>query len=326
MPKVVDTILNSNVLTGRTLRNSKKFTGTQQKYPVKYEATTDGGFFSGADLHTTTATSNRINLAFDPKFYEKPVTLLKTELSVNQEAGKAKILDLFKTELKSKAQDAADAIGTTFYSSNASDSKQFLGLQDIVDDGNTVATYGGQSRSTYSTLAATVTASGGTLSLAKLATLYNNIASGSVQPTAIFSDQSVFSYYEQLLNPQERIYKQPSLYSGGLAGSTGFMTLDYKGVPLFADEKCTSGYLYMINENFLNFHSLKMVDTTPIETADTDIVGNDYSKNNGFGFTYLSDWLTPTNQSAWVTHLYLCGELISENPKRHGVLTGITGV
>jgi len=326
MPKVVDTILDSNVLTGRTLRNSKRFTGTQMQFPVKFEATTDGGFFSGAEVHTTTATSNRIKISFDPKFYEKSVTILKTEATVNQTAGKQKVLDLIKTELKSKAQDAADAIGTALYSSNATDSKQFLGLQDIVDDGGTVATYGGQSRATYPTIGGVDTASGGTLSLDKLATLYNNITSGAVQPTDIYTTPSVFSYYEKLLQPQERIYKTPSLYAGGLAASSGYTTLDYKGIPVLADEKCTSGYLYMLNEKFLNFYSMQMIDTSTIATADTDIVGNDYSKNSGFGFTYIPGWLTPTNQSAWVTHIYLCGEFISENPKRQGVLTGITGV
>jgi phosphoribosylformimino-5-aminoimidazole carboxamide ribonucleotide (ProFAR) isomerase len=56
-------------------------------------------------------------------------------------------------------------------------------LIDIVDDGTTVGTYGGQLRATYSTLNATKTASGGAISLDKMETLHNAVSSGSQLPT-----------------------------------------------------------------------------------------------------------------------------------------------
>ena len=45
----------------------------------------------------------------------------------------------------------------------------------------------------------------------------------------------------------------------------------------------------------------------------------------GLGFSW-SDWVVPTNAAAVISHIYLGGELVSQNPKRHGKLTGITGV
>jgi hypothetical protein len=66
-----------------------------------------------------------------------------------------------------------------------------LGLTDICDDGTTVATYGGQSRTTYTTLAATKTASGGALSLDKMETLHNAVSSGSQLPTIGVCNETV---------------------------------------------------------------------------------------------------------------------------------------
>ena len=40
----------------------------------------------------------------------------------------------------------------------------------------------------------------------------------------------------------------------GLQGQTGFVALSFRGVPICKDEKCTTGNLYGLNENFLDFY------------------------------------------------------------------------
>jgi hypothetical protein len=229
-------------------------------------------------------------------------------------------------ELASTAEDMADDIGTIFYGDGTGNSsKDFLGLEAIVDDGTNAATYGGLSRATYTTLNSTVTASGGTLTLLKMATLYNSISSGSVNPTLGLTTEAIFSYYEQLLQPQERIAKTVSEMRGVMTGGTGFTGLYYKGFPILADEKCTSGVLYFVNEDFLEWRALPMAETTPVNFRVTDIEGNDYTNVGGLGFSW-SGWIKPINQASLIGHIYLGGELWSSNPKRHGKLTGITGV
>ena len=64
-------------------------------------------------------------------------------------------------------------------------------LYDNILDGTSVATYGGQSRTTYTTLAATKTASGGSISLDKMETLHNAVTSGSVAPTVGLCNETV---------------------------------------------------------------------------------------------------------------------------------------
>lgn len=187
-----------------------------------------------------------------------------------------------------------------------------------------VATIGGLSRSTYSTLQSTVTASGGTLTLARMQTLYNAVSSGSQKPTLGLVTEAVFSFYEQLLNPQERIAKDVSTMKNGLVGGTGFTGLYFKGFPVLADEKCTSQAMIFLNEDYVDFYALPVAMTEPVKYKP-QIDGNDYGTPMGLGFSW-SGWVKPTNAAAVVGHIYLGGELVTTNPKRHGKLTGITGV
>lgn len=325
MPKVVDTILNGNVFATRMLSKAMKFNGERMKFPVKYAKNTTGTSFAGFDTFSTAATDNRVNMEFVPKFYQMTVALPLDELTIN--ATEEKVLDLAKLEMNSTAHDMADDIGNIFYGDGTGNgSKNFLGLEAIVDDATNVVTYGALSRNTYTTLRSTVTASSGTLTVAKMATLYNAITSGAQKPTLGLVTETVFSLYEQLLAPQERITKDvPMMKGAGLVGGTGFTGLFYKGFPIISDEKCTSGVMYFINEEFVNWYAAPMAMSTPIKYRSQDIEGNDYSEVEGLGFSW-SDWVKPTNSASIVGHVYLGGELISQNPKRHGKLTGITTV
>lgn len=318
------------------LSKASKFNGERMKAPVKYSKNVTGTSFAGFDTFSTSATDNRVNLQFVPKFYQMTVALPLDELWTNAAAEENKIIDLAKLELASTAQDMADDIGTLFYADGTGNSsKDFLGLEAIVDDGTNAGTYGTLSRTTYTTLKSTVTASSGTLSLSKMSTLYNAATSGSIKPSIGLCSETIFSLYEQLLQPQERIAKDVSLMKQpgnmakvgtGMVGGTGFTGLFYKGFPILADEKATSGVLYFVNEDFLDWYAIDAkMGATPIQYRSQDIDGNDYSNVQGLGFSW-SDWVKPTNAAALVGHIYLAGELFSANPKRHSKLTGITTV
>ena len=234
-----------------------------------------------------------------------------------------RVAELMAAEMESSAEDMANDIGTLFYGTGAGD--DFMGLEAIVDDGTNMATYGTLARATYTTLKSTVTASGGTLTLRKMATLFNAISSGSIRPTLGLCTETVFSFYEELLQAQEQIVKSPILAdSKNLIGGTGFTGLIYKGIPILADEKATSGVLYFINENFLEWRALPMAMTKPIPYG-IEIEGNDYTQVKGLGFS-TTDWIMPENSPSIVRHIYLGGELWGSNPKRSGKLTAITGV
>jgi len=323
LPFVVDTVLNSNVLFQRVVRGAKKWGGRTLRVPIKVSKNTTGQSFRGFDTFSVAATDNRQFLEFTPSFYQITCALPGDELSVADTEDK--VLDLMKLTIQSDTEDMADDLGTIFYADGTGNgSKDPLGLAALVDDGSAVSTLGGLSRSTFTTLQSTVTASSGVISLAKVDTLWAAVTSGAQKPTAIFTTESVFNFYGQLLRPTERINKEASRMKGGLFGTTGFTALDYNGKPVIMDEKCTSGAFIMVNEDFVEWYALPFFNAKPV-TYKSQIEGNDYEAPIGLGFSW-SDWIVPANAGAVVGHVYFGGQFITTNPKRHGKLTGITGV
>lgn len=330
MPRLVDTILRENTLATKVLMKAERFRGSKMLFPIKYQTNTTGTSFSGYDSLSTSATNNRVNFEFDPKAYQISSSLPLDEVTANMTAGEAQILDLVDLTLKSDSQDMADGIGTMFYADGTGNGgKDTNGLGNIVDDGTSTTTYGGLLRATYPTINATVTASGGTLTLAKMATLLNAITDGTIEPNLGICSPTVWSLYEQLLQAQEHVMKSPTSAPKDFIGYTGYTGLNYKGFPILKDRKATSGVLFFLNMDFLNWFGAPFAMCRPINVADSKakIVGNDYSSGDpsAMGFSW-SDWIKPSNQAAVIAHTYLYGNLISDNPRRMGKLTGITSV
>lgn len=333
VPKVVDTVLKSNVLTMRLLSNGRRWSGETVKVPVKYQKnTTSQGAFDGFDTFDTTKVNTRVNMFFNPTGYYQSVTLSGMEVDVN--STKAQVLNLVKTEMESAQQDMIDSIGTIFY--GAKTGKNFLGLQDIVDDGNTTATYGGLARATYTSLKSTVTASGGTLSLAVMGTQYDAATTGPQKPTLGVTTETVWGLYESLVQPtidtNTQGYAQVTRSGvvqgrSALAGEMGFDALFFRGMPVVKDEKCTSGYFYMLNENQIEWHGLKSHKYNEISLGSSTHEAGPYEgsapKSYGFSWTGLKE---PVNQYAEIGQILLMGELIGRSPRLNSVLTGVTGV
>lgn len=320
LPFVVDTVLNSNVLLQRMVRGGKDWNGRTLRVPIKISKNATGTSFSGFDIFSVAATNNRQFMEFTPSFYQITCALPGDELSVADTDDK--VLDLMKLTIQSDTEDMADSLGDIFYADGTGNTnKDPLGLAALVDDGSNVATLGGLSRATYTTLQSTVTASSGVISLAKVDTLWYAVTSGAQKPTAGMVTETVFSLYGQLLRPQERITKEVGMMKG-LSSGTGFDALMYNGKPLLMDEKCTSGAFIFLNENFIDWYALPYFNAKPVQ-YQSQIEGNDYDAPVGLGFSW-SDWIIPANSASVVGHVYFGGQFITTNPKRHGKLTAIT--
>lgn len=328
VPSVVDTVLRANEFTTRIMtKDTKKFRSATQDFPIKYQKGTATQSFIGFQTLPTSVTVTRTLMKYNPAFNTVNVALSTTDVSANNTL--RKVLDLTEVEMISRAQDLADSIGTQFYGSQSS-ATDFLGLGNIV---SATGTIGGLSRSTYSTLQSTVTASGGTLSLYKMRTLYNNIADGgAVKPNESFTDYTTWALYEQLLQPQERTNKQVNV-APNFKGYTGYDALMFANLPVVPDRKCTSGSLYFLNMDFLNFYTLDMLggldkggySGEKAKVGSKLFLGSQYSADENFGF-FWTGFIHATNALAWNSFIVVAGNLVSANPRRHGVLTGITSV
>src|SRR5260221_156229 len=177
-PAWVDQVLRDNFFFGEILGNTEKWNGSQMLFPIKYQKGVATVAFNGFDQLPTSQLPVTVNMTFYPTFTATNIALAGSDLSVNKTP--MQTLNLMKTMMKSRAQDGADDIGTFFQGTgSAFGGKAPMGLTGIVDDGTNLSSYGGLSRATYSGLNATVTASGGTISLLKVRTLANSITDGN---------------------------------------------------------------------------------------------------------------------------------------------------
>jgi hypothetical protein len=266
-------------------------------------------------------------MKYNPRFVTANVALAGTDILANNTA--AKVLDLTKVEMQSRAQDLADGIGTMLWGDGTgNNNKNFLGLGAIVDNGNSVATIGTLSRATYTTLQGIVTPAA-TLSLATLRTLSNAIADATIAPTRAYTDYPTWALYEQLLQPQEKIFKEVNIVPN-YKGYEGFAGLMYAGMEIVPDRKATAGQLVFLNENFLDFYGLdsdlsEFEGSRKVDVAGKLFTGNQYNEVGNLGF-YWTGFIKVQNQFAFNSFILLAGNLCTDNPRRHGKLTGITGV
>lgn len=309
------------------LSKTKRFGAATMDFPIKYQIGTAIQSFLGFDALPTSFTDTRVLMKYNPRFVAANVALAGTDILANNTA--AKVLDLTKVEMQSRAQDLADGLGTMLWADGTGNSnKDFLGLAAIVDNGNSVATIGGLSRSTYATLQSTVTAAT-TLSLATLRTLFNAIADATIAPTRAYTDYPTWALYEQLLQPQEKIFKEVNIVPN-YKGYEGFAGLMYAGMEIVADRKATTGNLVFLNENFINFYGLDadleaFEGSKKVDVAGKLFVGNQYNETSNLGF-YWTGFIKTNSQFAFNSFIVIAGNLCTDNPRRHGKLTGITGV
>lgn len=232
--------------------------------------------------------------------------------------------------MASRAQDAADDVGTFFQGDGtAFGGKAPMGLAGIVDDGTTLANYGGLSRATYTGLNATLTASSGTISLLKIRQLANSISDGRVAPTMAITDYTTYSYVEQLMQTfQRNTYSDFSNMRMGTGVGAAGNGLIWGGLTIFRDRKITVGNFYLLNLDFLNFYGLKWWKGTPVSLKSEVINGNIYEYNPANAtkaFTW-TNWIQAYNQGAVNGFMIMGGQLICTNPFRNGVLTGVSGI
>lgn len=338
VPVVIDAVLNSNVLLARTfLREVKRWSGETLRIPLQVSKPTTGGAFDGVDTFDTALSDTRQRQSFEPKAFYQSVVVSGMEASVN--TGDAEVLNLVKVTMQEAKNALCDSVGTLLYSTGSG--KNFQGLGAIVDNGTNTSTYGSLSRTTYSLLNSTVTASGGTLTLANMATVARGASAASSarqRPTIVVTTEAVWDLYETLLTPTVRAnydsFGRPqvsaftkngqSVSSNALKGAQGFDSLTWRGIPIVADEKADSGVMFFLNENYLHWYNLKGVDLREYENmggANVDSVYSESPKNYPIQW---KDLQMPTNQYAEVGQFILMGNLISEHTRRHGKLTGVT--
>lgn len=329
-PQVADGVLGGNFLTHRLFMNAKRWSGESMKFAFMYRKSTSGQWYDGSDTLATAPINTRIRLSFQPRWFTQSIVLNGTDVDVNNT--KEGVIKLLTTEMETGQQSMVDTIGNAFYTYQAG--KAPLSVLDMTDDGTDITTWGGASRSTYAALAGQRNASGGTLTTSLMAQLYDDCSRGTLQPTLLIGDESIFRIYEGLLQPSVVMninatgYAQ-STYNGivasksALGGDIGFDSLYFRGRALARDEKSTAQTLFMFHEPQMAWYSLPSSRWDQVNLGSSTIDGVYKGPSMSFKM-YWSGLREPTSQDMEVGFFKIGGQFISPNPNLQGRLTGIT--
>jgi hypothetical protein len=340
IPTSIDGVLNSNVFTSRLfMRENKNWSGRQLHIPLQYAKPTSGGSFSGVGDFDTSLQDTRVRQTFEHKMFYQNVSIAGGEASLNKTD--AEVLDLMKITLEEAQNAMLDTIGNQMYGIGLGD--EFQGLGTIVDAGGNTASYGGLTRTSYTMLNSTVqAASGGALTFANMATVMRGAsAAGSKRqrPSIIVTTETGWDLLESLFVPTTQAnydavsrvnittYSKPGVTmkdQDSLKGHYGFEALCWRGIPIVADEKCDSGVMFFLNEDYLHWYNLKGVDLTTYKVnSAVDSVYSEYQRSYPIQW---SGFEKPYAQYARIGQFISLGNLISGSTRRHGKLTGITTV
>jgi hypothetical protein len=343
---VVDGILNYPMMASRLLYKGKRFSGdgrTEQPTiikDIKISGRSQFQWFDGLDALNSSAENVVVQLQFNDAHASMPMVEIMTDSFARE--GDGEDVDYPAFEYEDALNETVEGLSRAIFDASPG-ADQPLSLEEVVDDGTNLATYGGQTRASYDSLDSTVTASSGTMSLAKLATLRSTISDTGPKenPTLICTTDTIADLYEQFLTPTVR-YEYNSMAINGMypvasdaqgmgQGFGGVNT--YSGIPIIRDKRATSGVLYMLNENYLHWSGRTRVPKSwkgivkAVKLGKGKVVEGQISQGptKYHGFFYQEKQAMP-NQAGIISRFYLFGQMWSDQPRRHGKLTGITSV
>lgn len=341
LPKVVDTVNRSNVITLRVMNNPRPWSGKVITQPIFTNSSSQGEFFQGAHTFSTDIDMNNSVMSWYPTGFGQPISFSRVDQALsNTEAG---VISVTQASADYAANSMKSRLGDAFYATGPGD--QFDGLNLIVDDGTNTSSYAGLSRTTYGTNinGAVNAASGGVLDFDALAGVDDDATVAGVNemtPNIGITTKAVWSLYESLLEPTKkaeyRSYGYPMVTGDTAIGqawrgdqklgaSGGFQSLDFRGKPLLKDEKCPSGRVYLLNEYNMEFHSLKIPGLKTIAVG-SNVTEGVYDKYKASAFQFR-DYMEPYNQpTAEVGFFVVYGNVIHRDPRLNGQLTGVTTV
>lgn len=343
LPSIVDQINNSNILFAKVLSKPGTWKGVTMNQPITIANSNTGGSFAGMDQFPTGATNNTRMLTWYVAADEQSVVVPGIEKAVNGNSEKA-VLRLLATRMDEAKVSSMQRNGLVFYGTGSG--KDFDGLGLIVDAGSNSSSYGGVTRSTNPYINADVTSVlNGAVTLDYMSSEFDNVsAAGSTMesPTIGLTTKAGWTFTEGLMQPMIQGRYDTLAVRGydrvdggtpaggvnrpgeGMTGQAGFNALIYRARPLVADDNCTSGTFFWLNEYYLEFN--RLIDSSLNQIASTVEVTEGFYKDvpmpSAFQFREL---MAPVNAYGEVGLLILMGNLIHRQPRRNGKLTGITG-
>jgi len=339
--KVVDNVLAGRTYISRLMGRAKPLVAKTMDFTAKITNSNAFQWYTGLETLNSSASDTTITLSYSQVSGMQPEVSVMADAFAN--SGETGTIPLQAFKYEEAAAEALQEIGSAAYADGTSNKP--MGLAIGVDSSGTI---GGQSRSTYSVLGATETASGGTLTLVKLNTLDTNISSGTDNDAANINVTTftIFDLYEQLMTPTVRQDINRSGYDvmavrgdtivkpGNIGTNAGFTVLAHRGTGVLRDKAATSQVWYKLNERSFGWYGrtivpdeyqgkiekVNMGTMKAFEGTGADTMPSEYN-----GWFYQPSMMMP-NQAGMIARFHIYGQICWKEPRRNGKLTGVTGV
>lgn len=291
-----DNFFTGNILLYRLLKKGSTVDGGEKiRVPIWY-----GGPKGGAIGYNSTFDTTRyedINAArFNWAIYYEPCTYgLKDKV---ENAGIAQEVDIVLTKLNMMQKGLKDKMADDLYGTGVAvaDEKPITGLLAMIN-ATTSTAYGSIAQDDLSVWApGTVTTTVEAITLPVMRALKRNCKVGDSpedRPSLYITTDVLRDTYEGLLQPQQR-------YTDDKLASAGFDNLLFDSKPVVADMKCPSGYMFALNEQYLDFKTHK-----------------------DFNFQ-RPEWMRPTNEYKFTTQMIWTGNLICTRRKAQGLHSSLS--
>lgn len=341
--KVVDNVLNARSYFTRLMGMGVPFSGKTDDTEIKVTDSSQGEFYTGMETLNSAATDTTITLSFGHTAFAQPIVIPMLEAFAN--AGPEQAIDMELYKLEEAPAEAIQKLGLAAYGTGSGN--QPLGLEAIVDNGTNIGTIGGQSRTTYPTLKATVTASGGVLTLLKLGTLDSTISASGIEsetPNINVTTKTIWDLYEQLLHPNVRAEYQSVGYNQmpvrgnsimkmvDLKGAAGFTVLSHRGQPVLKDDACTSGVWYKLNERYIKWMGRTVVPEkfraflTKVNLGTPKTIEGVAAAPSQYNGWFFQEFQMSPNQAGIIARYHVIGQTKCTQFRRQGKLTGILNI
>lgn len=161
-------------------------------------------------------------------------------------------------KIEAKMNDATNVTMDTFSTAlfnNTTNLQAILGFPAAIDDGTNTATYGNISRTNVWWQSKVYTASGNPTRQALLQYIAGTAKAGGEKPTFGVCGFGTWALLAQDYQGLEQFVITPSTgFDEGTGPRSGFDALMVCGIPVYADQYCPEGTVYLINSNYINLY------------------------------------------------------------------------
>ena len=297
LPSLIDQVFISNALLVKLMAGSQVVfdSGLKIAQPVLYGQLAGGSYF-GMDTFDTSYKQTQTYAEWDWKACYVNVTIPGTDMARTE--GDEKIIGLVQSKMETASMTMNELLSTMLFGDGTgNNSKDFDGLLNAVDDGNTYPSYGGLTRTTDAPwFTAQLDSTGGAVTLDAIQNMIGLCTVGTKKPNLAFTTQAIYNKLWARVQPQQRFLDGKSELA-----KVGFSGINFNGhMEIIVDNHCPSGYFYCLNTEFW-----KLV----------------LNRNRNF---YWTEEKTPTDQDAYCRQLLTMGNLLCNQPRVQGVLTGLS--